>query len=298
MEIRRIHKKELPAAVDLFKASASLPLCFAADGGRFNRDIGLTFVAVDGKTVLGVCFCIPMYGNVVTALAPKLAEGQATDLAVQLLSHALAEIQNRRGPTLVQTLLPAAAEEDDAAILTGAGMRRLATLVYMARPTAPEDAEIDLDRRLSWLGFSRKNRAMFIDVIQQTYAGSLDCQGLEGVRRIEDILETHKHTGRFTPDGWHVACVGPQAVGCILMNQRRIENKAELVYMGVVPGHRGTGIGRELVMHAMVDARRLGTRSLELAVDEANQPAMRIYAALAFVETGRAEAFIMPPQGC
>ncbi|MDP6380989.1 MAG: GNAT family N-acetyltransferase, partial [Phycisphaerae bacterium] len=290
MEIRKIRKKEMPQALNLFfgvAGTARYPSFPAVVPEWVEQDLHLHFVAVEGKRLLGVCFCVRLHGNVVAALPPRLMAGERGSLAADLLAAAAEHIRSRHPRTLIQTLLPVKAPESEKQALLDAGMRHLATLVYLERQSKPADARIELVSRLTWLPFERKTRNQFMEVIAATYVDSLDCPGLDGVRRMDDVLETHKHTGRFTPKCWHLAIFEGQPLGCVLTNPRRRQNVAELVYMGLVPAERRKGFGRQLALRAICDTSLLGLGALALAVDAANQPAVRLYDSLGFVEVSR-----------
>ena len=57
----------------------------------------------------------------------------------------------------------------------------------------------------------------------------------------------------------------------------------EVVYMGVVPEHRGSGLGAQLVRLALELARKVRCGSVILAVDTKNSPARTTYEAAGFV---------------
>ncbi|MHB8717822.1 MAG: GNAT family N-acetyltransferase [Candidatus Dormibacteria bacterium] len=62
---------------------------------------------------------------------------------------------------------------------------------------------------------------------------------------------------------------------------------AEVISVWVDPSHRGTGLGRRLVLAAMGWAGQAGARRFRLFVTEGNDPARRLYEAVGFVPSGR-----------
>ena len=71
-------------------------------------------------------------------------------------------------------------------------------------------------------------------------------------------------------------------VGCLLIADWPQNDQWELIYMGVVPEARGRGYGVAVVRQAQWLAGCAGRQRLVLAVDTANEPAMRVYAAAGF----------------
>lgn len=57
--------------------------------------------------------------------------------------------------------------------------------------------------------------------------------------------------------------------------------------MGLLPGYRGKGFGRQLVVATIQKARELGLERIQLSVYASNQPAISLYRRLEFVEEGR-----------
>jgi hypothetical protein len=66
----------------------------------------------------------------------------------------------------------------------------------------------------------------------------------------------------------------------------------ELLYVGLIPSARGHGWGREITRHAQWLTRQARRPRLVLAVDAANEPALRMYAALGFRAWERRRVFV------
>jgi ribosomal protein S18 acetylase RimI-like enzyme len=67
---------------------------------------------------------------------------------------------------------------------------------------------------------------------------------------------------------------------------------AELVYFGVAAWARGRGIGPALLQHSIGRLEHRGMRSLHLACDEANAPALHLYHNAGFHRTMRRVAYV------
>ncbi|NDC60228.1 MAG: GNAT family N-acetyltransferase, partial [Alphaproteobacteria bacterium] len=57
------------------------------------------------------------------------------------------------------------------------------------------------------------------------------------------------------------------------------------------PEARRSGAGRSLIAGAMAHARAVGARTMALEVNDANAPAIALYASLGFTEVGRRKGY-------
>ncbi len=121
-------------------------------------------------------------------------------------------------------------------------------------------------------------------MLRASYTSSLDMPELEGARSLDDILESHRATGRFVPDRWRLGQVPgePHAAAILMLSEVPDRDVWEIVYLGLTPAARGRGLGRQIIAHALELARPHASR-LELAVDIRNRPATRLYDATGFV---------------
>ena len=194
----------------------------------------------------------------------------------------------------VQALLPTS-RRADSRMLLDAGLQKLAELVYMRRDLSKPVPEPD-PPRVTWRNYRKEGDEQFAAAIAGTYEQSLDCPGLRGLRRLSDVIAGHKASGIFNPKSWWIARVADRPAGCILVNESAVSpGDAELVYMGLLAGFRGRGLGGAMVRHAARWARRRGRRFLQVAVDSENAYAKRVYDREGFRETSRRIAYILPP---
>lgn len=120
--------------------------------------------------------------------------------------------------------------------------------------------------------------ANLAQLIDQTFAGTLDCPALNGRRTPEEVLAGFLD-GRSLNDSslqWELLGVEPGFVGCLLL-QAHDNELMELVYMGLVPEARGQGLGKAMVAWAIQTAHRSACSTLVVAVDRGNWPAMNVY---------------------
>ena len=84
-----------------------------------------------------------------------------------------------------------------------------------------------------------------------------------------------------------------EVIGLILLEGAPLMRLFDVarVTMAVTPAHRGSGVGRELLKHAMHCADEAGQiRKIELLTRANNERAIRLYTSLGFVEEGRLRA--------
>ncbi len=86
-----------------------------------------------------------------------------------------------------------------------------------------------------------------------------------------------------------LARVHGQLAGAYYVKANFVGRAAHIANAGyfVVAEHRGTGIGRALVEHSMIEARRLGFDALLFNLVFESNPARRLYDSLGFIVVGR-----------
>ena len=69
---------------------------------------------------------------------------------------------------------------------------------------------------------------------------------LEGARSLDDIMETHRATGRFSSERWQLGYIAgkPEAASVLLLAEVPSRDVWEVVYLGLTPAARGCGLGR------------------------------------------------------
>jgi RimJ/RimL family protein N-acetyltransferase len=219
-------------------------------------------------------------GRTAVVSPPRVAADEPPETARGLLAGVVADL-SREGVRLAQTLL----ETDhgpEADLLTACGFPHVSNLLYLVSvdgvfPTSrPND-------RLEFASYAAGQRQRMAQLVERTYQGSLDCPAVDGVRLIEDVLESYRATGVFDPARWLIVRHRESDIGCVLLTDHPRNNQWELVYMGVVPEARGHGWGLAMARYAQWLTRQAGRKRLVLAVDAANVPAIATYAAAGFV---------------
>jgi ribosomal protein S18 acetylase RimI-like enzyme len=231
-------------------------------------------------------------GRVANLWPPQLATERSADAgsAARQLLTAATELAVRAGTRMIQALLPTDSGPD-AERLRAAGFEHDADLLYLVSPasafpsTCPDDP-FEYER------YSSSSANRFSAVVERTYVGTRDCPRLNGVRPIQEVLEGYRAVGRFDPALWRLVRYQRNDVGCLLLVEHPPHKLWEVVYMGIVPEARGRGFGLAITRHAQWLASKAGAERLVLAVDAANEPAIKAYAAAGFTTWDRRSVFL------
>ncbi|MBI1904453.1 MAG: GNAT family N-acetyltransferase [Planctomycetia bacterium] len=280
----------------------------AAERDRLLRegDRHRLILARRGQRLVGASLATLLPGRYGVVAAPQLVAGGPLDTG-RLLAESAAEDLASRGAAVAQGLLDIGAA-DDIRHFAGAGYQHLASLVYLADregpladERAPAAAAAVGEPQVDFVpvAFDDRGWRRLIEVVDRTYEGTLDCPGLNGVRKTRDVLEGYRHGAQFVPEGWLLVRDGVRDadhgagrgdIGCLIL-ARHEEGLFELVYMGLVPEARGRGLGLSITRHAQQLARQLGGKQLILAVDAKNAPARALYARAGFLPIEIKEAY-------
>lgn len=252
-------------------------------------------------------------GRTATLFASPAKSGGEIAPIAQLVQVVLDSIRGL-GVDLAQALVDPS-ETRQIEVFHHGGMNRLAELSYLERPTPtgpartpvvwPADLTIERwNHQAVGSGSpagtpigSASARAELIETLERSYVGTLDCPSLAGLRRGEDILEGHLHSGTYEPTLWSLLRFRDgRAAGVCLFNSTTNaaagSGSLELVYFGLVPEARGRGLGRLLLQHGLDGLRGRRESTVMLAVDDRNEPAHRIYREAGFRVRFRRIAFI------
>ncbi|MGH7170600.1 MAG: GNAT family N-acetyltransferase, partial [Gemmataceae bacterium] len=226
----------------------------------------------------GALLCLSVPGRSALVWPPGAVEERRSELEDSLLRHASAWLR-QRGVKLAQTLL-AAEETFLAAPLLRNGFSAVTRLWYMRHDLNLPVGLLNTPARLDYQTFDDK--ALFRQTLLRTYEATLDCPEVNGVRGIEEVLEGHRSQGAFDPRRWWLVSESGQAMGVLMMTEMPESGDWEVAYMGVVPEARRRGFGREMLLHALCEARAADVPTVTLSVDARNQPAWKLYRSLGF----------------
>jgi mycothiol synthase len=240
-------------------------------------DLNDLWVADQGGRVTWAVLPIVSPGRTMLILAPGgRPRGERGDEVARALVEAVCEHCLARGVALAQVLLDPA---DAAArgVYLGGSFRQMAELLYLqadVRRTYPAPPPPEGFR---WVTYTPAEHARFAATISASYRESLDCPALNGVRDIEDVMAGHKASGDFDPAWWFLLCDREEPRAVLLLSRTPPTGTAELVYLGLVPAARGSGLGDLVMRQALHQVAAHGPGRLALAVDAGNAPALRLY---------------------
>lgn len=184
-----------------------------------------------------------------------------------------------------------------------AGFRRLATLGYLrrraprSRRTAPPTSKRSRDFLPEGVTLEQWRPGLdqdFIAALERSYADTLDCPELCGLRDTSDVLESHKAAGEFHPSLWWLVRDRGEPSGAMLFSPSPQHTHIELVYLGIAPSLRGRGLAKDLLDEGLRALERRPERVVTCAVDQRNEPAKRLYRAAGFEQFSERVAYIRP----
>ncbi len=274
--------RDTPALLELLETTARQGLTIPSVIGAYRDD-----------ELVSACLAIDSPGRAALILLPSLrrdAPDEAALTAALIECHAAAR---ERELALLQMLLPAEAA-GTARAASGAGFRYLTRLIYLDRPAAAP-VRRPLPEGFSWTVYNPARRALFERALEATYAQTLDCAELVGVRSVSDVLDGHRATGVHDPALWSLLMHGDQPAGALLLTRIPQRDALEVAYLGLAQPYRGQKLGEVLVAGALEACAKAGAKRLTLAVDEGNTPARRLYEQTGFVRFAERDAWIATP---
>jgi mycothiol synthase len=249
--------------------------------------------------LVGAVFSQIAPGKTADVWLPRLVADEPESTAGRLYA-AMWELLTRRRVVLAQVQLSTVSQVEVARLRRG-GFRHLANLLYLVSlvdhqdlpdgwgehsclPRAGKNAcrTFDATCVLHFEPYRAARHDQWAQVLDATCERTLDCPDLEDGRNAEDAMAGYRSIGVFDPSRWLIARHQQRAVGCLLVADHPAQDNMELLYLGLIPAVRGRGWGRQLARRAQGIARMAGRRSLVLAVDAANGPALQTYTAVGF----------------
>lgn len=284
--------REQDAAVDHFEK-------FADEQGL---DLSTLWIATEGDSsgrILGSVLLVPNHGSTAMLFVGQ-ATGWADTSAVVRLIRAVCDGPGRGGVAVIQSLIDPG-QVIEGQVLERAGLSRLAKLIYMQKTIEPGEHRLPRPAALAGCEnptiktYSQATHADFARAIEASYIDTLDCPGLVGLRQTGQIIQGHKGTGRFDPQHWLAYFdEAGDPIAVLLLAEVAQGSGMELVYLGVAPDYRGKKIGGTLMRYAVSETARLSGTRLYLAVDDRNDPAVRLYTAMGFRASTRKIAYVLP----
>ena len=309
--LRHAAARRLVSVPEDERDEAARRLLRSAPGHGIDLSMLFGVLTTDASDVREVCLAVPAAGR--TAMlylsGPARARpddgGSGSDRSAAV-ACALGALRDDERVSLAQAL-PAPEEPWAEPAFVGGGMRAIGGLQYMRAPLPlinepespmnwPEGIAVDrlASKRRTLRG---EEHADLAAALEASYVDTLDCPELCGLRRMGDVIDSHRSTGVFDPSLWWLVRKAGRPLGCCLLSSVPAQRTLELVYIGLAPEVRGLKIGPALLRHAVRAARRGATgtpASVTCAVDERNAPAQRIYNAMGFQTFASRRALICP----
>jgi len=252
-------------------------------------------IAKEGGCIIASCLCIDLPGRVSTIMIPTtIIDDSIADIIVTMLKRAI-ELARNREIHLIQAL-SRVETQFIGRIYELAGLQYLAQLIYLKGDIKGFRYTNKSPQLLNWRTYSDHTHELFAQVIEGTYENSLDCCLLHERRNIEDIIWSHRSTGRFDPGHWFIGLSNEDPVGVILLSYIEDRHSYEVVYMGVLPKWRRKGYGLALLGQSVLIAEKGGVGNLTITVDSQNKPAQKLYNNFGFQEVDRRNVWIKSPQ--
>jgi mycothiol synthase len=252
----------------------------------------ILLAAWEDDRLLGAALAQPLAGKAAVIWPPQILVGNNAErcqIAARLLARLHAEL-SQTGIRLAQCLL-AADDHAATALLQAGGFAPAAELLYLAA-SAHEFPTQPLRLPFAAEAFDIAELPRLARLIERTYVGTLDCPQIDGLREPADVIAGYQGVGQFRPELWQFVRHENEDVGCVLVNLHPDVGHAEIVYLAIAPEVRGRGWGLELARHAQWLAGQAACEQTVLAVDAANEPAIRVYAAAGFREFDRKTVWI------
>jgi len=196
-----------------------------------------------------------------------------------------------RGVRVVQGVL-APDETFLAAPLIRVGYRHVTSLWYLRHDREMSVGLLDPHDRLRWQTYAEADRALFLRTLQRTFEQTLDCPEVSECRSVEEIVVGFQAQGVFDPAAWWLARHDGEPAGVLLTCAVPGRDTWEVCYLGVVPELRRRGLGRELMIKALLEARAAEVLEVFLTVDARNRPAWDLYRSLGFEPFDCREVFL------
>ncbi len=237
---------------------------------------------VEGYRRVAAAYFIQLPGSVATLGGLRALRGYE-QLAGGLLTEFAGKL-DEQGIQQIQALVDAR-NSQLTVILQSSIYHQVTTVKHLWFDLAQTTASSTLcSPSLNWRPACSVPMATFGDLLDATFQKSLDCPALNGLRGGEEVLQSFLLDQVWDSQlPWELLCDGPRPIGCALLN-RHPRDINELVYIGLIDGYRGRGLGQRLVQSAIQISRDQGAEMLVTAVDSQNWPACNIYHNLGFHE--------------
>jgi ribosomal protein S18 acetylase RimI-like enzyme len=171
-------------------------------------------------------------------------------------------------------------------------------LVCVQQQSRPTESSLVVESpaRLLLTPVVESSFAEFLSLVEATFQHSDDCPGLNEQATLDEVQSRWSRTpAERRAQSWYRASIAihgqPVDVGCLVLDVEPGSRSAELIYLGLIPEHRGKGLGNELVSRAQGIICQAGKDTTIVSVDASNQKALRGYVAHGFTPYAESTVF-------
>jgi ribosomal protein S18 acetylase RimI-like enzyme len=256
---------------------------------RQGLNMDRLLLACEARQTVGACLALESPGSSALVMCAPQRASSGISINEQLL-RTMRESCRGSEIQLLQSLIRPE-EHLQARALAAAGFRFLAELDYM---------ECSVRRRTSGScrpglklhTYNEETHDLFLRCLEESYSETRDCPGLAGVRSPDQVLSGHRATGLYDPQLWYAWTIDGAPAGILLLSRVSNRSAIEVVYVGVSKPFRGRGFGDMMMSLTFQRAELNDAKAITLAVDNTNQPALRLYRRWGFRRVGSRRAWI------
>lgn len=254
---------------------------FLKEANREGLSLQDLWKRVDARGMLVAAGLLASNPGRTAALAISPIQGR--EQASEMVALIQAMTRHALGPGNIDLIQFLAESNDDLelGVLKAAGFLDLAVLVSMERNNSRNAKAPHPIANVALTSQSIADADM-LALLRATYVDSLDCPGLSKLRHEKDILDGHRRGGNFDQQLWTVLQINGVNAGVSMVNRTPTADCLEIAYFGLAKFARGQGFGAHLLDHTLFLAAKHCERSILLAVDERNSPALRLYVSRGF----------------
>lgn len=266
-----------------------------------DGELASAAIAVLVKPNAGNLLAISRYSKPIRKRAKKMPER----IHAAVFEHLVARLR-AASVTFLQT---STGPDETARNIYELGFDRLATLAFFVLEAnafaASPDAAANAELRFEVVGDDLQRLSIACEVAERSFANTRDCPLLSDYRTAAEIVTGYRMAATFDPSLWRLLMVGEEPAGCLFLTQHPVADAGmgnidgltrgaiELSYMGLVPEHRGRGLGSHILAEAVRVARQKNAIRMVLAVDMENTPAIMLYRRCEWREAARESVWAM-----
>jgi ribosomal protein S18 acetylase RimI-like enzyme len=131
----------------------------------------------------------------------------------------------------------------------------------------------------------------FLATLELCFSNSHDMPELRGAQSARDLVETQLASDPTLSAVNLLGSFGTAPAAVIMLSEDSDRALVEIRYLGLVPGLRGRGMGREVLGQAL-EVSLARQALVEVAVDSRNERARRLYRRGGFYEIWRREVYL------